>query len=142
MINKHEIGFINRSLYFLQTSVQPQNIPLYCKALPEHFKDSEGYHSKCYKHFTATKKVNVQIDETGQCGSQDSEAGKHVLQSQGKAQRTTSAGVLDTTCIFCSQTRKRRKRKADKLGQCETHEASSMLHIFLVTKNSFQNIEI
>ncbi len=35
-----------------------------CKVLPEHFKDSEGYHSKCYKNFTATKKVNVQIDET------------------------------------------------------------------------------
>ncbi len=40
-----------------------------CKALPEHFKDTEGYHSKCYTNFTATKKVNVPIDETGQCGS-------------------------------------------------------------------------
>ena len=63
--------------------------------LPTQYDPSIGYHSKCYKDFTASPKVTLESSpETGV---------KHrLLRSDVAHPGTSTSGVLEQKCLFCN----------------------------------------
>jgi len=91
-----------------------------CNNLPAEYDDSIGYHSACYKNFTAVPKTETSTPSTS------SEKG-HVLRSDVEAQGTTSSGVLNPVCIFCKKERSTVKSKIEPLGSCLTKDAEKSI---------------
>ena len=63
---------------------------------PEQLEEDHGYHSKCYKNFTAMPKVEVSSAETTTTVR---------TRSSEPSATTSSTGVLPRKCIFCRHVR-------------------------------------
>ena len=83
------------------------------ETFPAEHKSHHGYHSKCYKNFTAIPKALLnQSEQTETLNSQR-------RSSHGDCE-SSSTGVLPRICIFCGSDR---KRKGEVLGGNETPDA-------------------
>ena len=90
---------------------------LFSIKLPDAYSDSIGYHSQCYKNFTA---ISIPIE--GSLPSTYTE--KPLLRSDSSRELSTShSGVFVPKCIFCLATRKQRRGKFENLGACMTDQA-------------------
>ena len=91
-----------------------------CDQLPDSYDDSIGYHTACYKNFTAVTKSDTVSEEGSRRDS--------ILRSDSILGKTsTSSGILPKKCIFCNLSRKKVKGKEEKLGNCETREAEKCI---------------
>ena len=95
-----------------------------CNNLPTEYDASVGYHSACYKNFTAVPKIEVCTKPSILPASSEK---NHVLRSDVEVHRTSSSGVLNPVCIFCKKTRKTVKSKIEPLGSCLTEEAEKAI---------------
>ena len=84
---------------------------------PEVLDDScHGYHSKCYKNFTAVPKVNVPSVSSPNVQTRGSEPSPQV---------SSSTGVLkEKKCIFCGHVK---SSKGETLGCNGTHDAEESI---------------
>ena len=73
--------------------------------LPEKLDSSMGYHSKCYKNFTALPSKPEQSSSKTQ--SDESSA---LLRSHVSHPSTSSSGVFEHRCIFCDKVRRKLNR--------------------------------
>lgn len=82
-----------------------------CYTLPDVLCENVGYHSLCYKNFTAIKKVELVATPHG---------AKRVLRSDTQHPCTSTSGVtIAKECIFCGRARKKVKGKEVLLGKCD-----------------------
>lgn len=80
-----------------------------CCILPKEIREDVGYHSLCYKNFTAVKKSEFPtIHGT-----------KRLLRSDVQHPSTSRSGVFAKECIFCERVRKKVKGKEVSLGKCD-----------------------
>ena len=73
--------------------------------LPDKLDSSMGYHSKCYKNFTALPSKPEQSSSKAQ-----SEESLALLRSHVSHPSTSSSGVFEQKCIFCNKVRKKISR--------------------------------
>lgn len=86
----------------------------------EYNAKTDGYHSKCYKNFTATKKTKESSVSIVPIYS-------GVLRSDASSSVSTPSEVLDAVCIFCDHERKKIKGKHEYLSNVETFEAQETI---------------
>ena len=84
------------------------------KSTPDKFSEIQGYHSKCYKNFTAVPAnvgyvAHVNLSPTSRS------------QKETPSFACSSSGILPTVCIFCGISCKRN----EKLGSNETYSAEA-----------------
>ena len=89
-----------------------------CEGLKENYSNNDGYHSSCYKNFTAYSSREKM--STGE----HSGISRYVLRSEVKDHTSTTSGVLESVCIFCGSKRKKVKQVDEPLGHCETFETA------------------
>ena len=94
-------------------------------ALPQSPCENDGYHVSCYRKFTAV---------TGSLDNEDAEDneshGPHLRCSfkTGDTAVPSTSGIFPHTCLFCKNTRKKKKGGAvELLGSCETLEAGKRI---------------
>ena len=92
-----------------------------CTSLPETYSTSDGYHSSCYKNFTAVPKCPQSV--TPKPASAEHPQRSSVTRSSVKHLEKTCSGVFQSTCIFCSRQRKTINHKVENVGSCETFNA-------------------
>lgn len=91
------------------------------KNLPETQGERHGYHSSCYKNFTAIP-VTTGTGDTGTSG--DSCKPKEGLRSSTSTVTLSSTGIFPKECLFCGKERKKLKNgQVELTGSCETREA-------------------
>ena len=83
---------------------------------PDELEDDFGYHSKCYKNFTAVPKV---ADTTDQSPTSNVRT-----RSTEPSAETSSTGVLPRICIFCRHVK---SASGELFGQCETKDAEEKI---------------
>ena len=84
------------------------------KALPSSPSEADGYHSVCYKNFTAVSCTTEPKKNT---------AAKQLRSTSTCHATATSQGLFPAACIFCNKSRKRKKNNVDEeLGSCETKD--------------------
>ena len=98
-------------------------------SLPKALKSEEhGYHSTCYKSFTA---VSASVTSASLTKSVTDDPGtkstKTLLRSDVGHLITATSGVFEQKCLFCKSITKYRKRKREELGTCETIEAENSI---------------
>ena len=96
-----------------------------CKEIPTQFEDSIGYHTSCYKNFTAISQT-TKLDAKSLSSPSEATAGK-LLRSQIKHQETTTSGIFQSNCIFCGHQRKTVNHKLQNVGNCETRVAEEAI---------------
>ena len=89
------------------------------QTIPEQYSETQGYHSKCHKNFTAVPAnvgcvTHVNLSPTSTLTRS---------QRESLASTTASSGILPPVCIFCGINRKRN----EKLGSNETRSAESRI---------------
>ena len=80
------------------------------KNLPNIFRKNDGYHSECYKKYTACN-ISAYITEEFES--------KVSLRSSTTPCSSKSSGVLEPVCLFCNKKRKKFKGRWLSLGSCE-----------------------
>ena len=98
-----------------QTKLCTSKYTALCEQLPDIYDATIGYHSTCYKNFTAFRRIEPTRPE--------SEHRENVLRSDATQGTASSSGIFPNKCIFCNRVRLRVKNKDEKLGICETREA-------------------
>lgn len=93
-----------------------------CENLPQAFDEFVGYHSDCYKQFTAVSKTvldkySAPQQEQSSCTLRSSIA--HI------SDKSSSSGVFRSECLFCGLVSKGKKR--EQLGNCESLEAAEKI---------------
>ena len=83
---------------------------------PVELEDDFGYHSKCYKNFTAVTKV---VDTSDQSSSSNVRT-----RSTESSPVASSTGVLPRICIFCRHVK---SSSGELFGQCETKDAEKKI---------------
>jgi len=87
--------------------------------LSRSFKVNEGYHSLCYKNFTAVKKIDDQLSVVSP---------KITKRSDVTSPKNSSRPhVLPEVCIFCDLKRKMFNRKWEKLSSCEQFRSEATI---------------
>ena len=87
--------------------------------LSRSFKLNEGYHSLCYKNFTAVKKIDSQLSMVSPKVTKRSDV--------TSPKNTSRPHVLPEVCIFCDSKRKMFNRKWEKLSSCEQFRSESTI---------------
>lgn len=87
--------------------------------LPSSYGEAIGYHSLCYKNFTA---ISIQpLDPVVQSKT-------HCLRSNIDA-HTSSTGISNQVCLFCHKaTKSQGRHKREQLGNCETDWAGKTIY--------------
>lgn len=87
--------------------------------LPDCYDDTIGYHTACYKNFTAVHRPDKdQVVQTKE----------HVLRSDLHLQ-TSSSGLFPPVCLFCGKaTKSLGQHKKEHLGNCETDQAGQSIY--------------
>lgn len=86
--------------------------------LPSSYDDTIGYHSMCYKNFTA-----ISMPPLGP----DVRPKERCLRTNIVAQ-TSSSGIFRPVCLFCHKVTKSQGRlKKEQLGNCETAQAGTSI---------------
>ena len=89
--------------------------------LPDFPTTSHGYHSKCYRAFTAIQLPKNELISRTMRSSCSFKASKNQL--------------FPDTCLFCEEARKYKKRNLENCGACETTEAAESILNAAMVKN-------
>ena len=89
------------------------------ETLGHFFKCNYGYHTKCYKNFTA---VSVS-QSTKPSTSTVSTRSKVPLNRATQKNESSWSNILPNLCIFCAKGRKKYKGNIIDIGKCETFDA-------------------
>ncbi len=90
-----------------------------CSKLGDNYKETDGYHTKCYKIFTAVRKQEEKGKETSSQGPTFS----GILSSEVSSLVAAGSGVLQAVYIFCAKERKKNKGIYESLSITETVES-------------------
>lgn len=92
------------------------------QTLPDKPSSADGYHSICYKNFTAVTSEHV----TPKGIEKEEPTKKHLrAASEPPPVNASTAGIFPRQCLFCNQVRKRKKGGGEEeLGACETKDAA------------------
>jgi hypothetical protein len=92
--------------------------------LPDAFDSSSGYHSQCYKNYTAIRGELESDDNSTPCTPSH-----HLLRSSvDQSSSTSTSGVFPRICIFCKAVYKSTgKGNRETLGNCEVPETSEVI---------------
>ena len=91
-----------------------------CDNLLGDFSETDGYHTQCYKNFTA---IPYQSDSISKPSSNPDDTPKVLLRSQIDHPIASSSGIFERTCLFCGNVVKRVGKRREQLGLCESREA-------------------
>ena len=89
------------------------------KTLGHSFKCNCGYHTKCYKNFTAASVSQSTKPST----STESTRSKVPLNRATQKNESSKSNILPNLCIFCAKGRKRHKGNIIDIAKCETFDA-------------------
>ena len=78
---------------------------------PESLQPTFGYHSKCYKNFTAVPKALREASKS----ESTSTSGPKPTRAESRNQSGSSSGVLDHKCIFCNSVKHNNKKVVTSL---------------------------
>ena len=92
---------------------------------PEELEDGFGYHSNCYKNFTAVPK---NVNPSGESSSSNVQT----RSSEPSSEKTSRTGVLPPICIFCRHVK---SASGERLGACETVDAEKKIRKKAVNLN-------
>ena len=84
------------------------------ESLGRSFELHHGYHSKCYKNFTAISETQNQVQSSSVTRN---------CRSRKSSDRPSRTSILPPECIFCGKVRKKFKGKWIELGKSETFNA-------------------
>ena len=87
------------------------------KTLPNKPSENCGYHSSCYKNFTATAKLPAESTSVP----------SYTTRQQVVSPKSSSSGVLEKKCIFCNQVRKKVKGKYQNLTKNASSETEFLI---------------
>ena len=120
---------------------------------PRNAPESWGYHSSCYKNFSATKMIA--LDDDGEIKSNNvpiSRQNRPLRSTLGDemTRNLSSTGVFPRTCLFCNNIRARERKGGKKVNakRCATKKASDSVKKAAITLNDTvilvktENIEI
>ncbi len=82
------------------------------ESLPNTLSDHDGYHTSCYRTFTAVPGIPAHSSES------ESHSQYPYLRSAGTQLPTSTSGVLPKVCVFCDKPRKKFKGKEQDLASC------------------------
>ena len=91
---------------------------------PEELEESFGYHSKCYKNFTAVPK---DVNPSGESSSSNVQT-----RLSEPSEKTSRTDVLPPICIFCRHVK---SASGEHLGACETVDAEKKIRKKAVNLN-------
>ena len=97
--------------------------------LPDVFQSHHGYHTLCYKNFTAFSASLGHLKEIFQPEK------RSTTRSNVPAIPTKSTGCLPALCIFCGEIRKKVKGKSENLGNSENVTAEKTIRNAAATLN-------
>ena len=104
--------------------------------IPETYDNTMGYHTECYKDFTAIPIIPINVTEDEQNVNQR----KHVLRSDINQLTTSTSGIFPNVCTFCGFVRKSLgKGKRELLGACETDSAEAAIRDAALILNDDQD---
>ena len=103
----------------------PSKYDVLIETFPDQLLSHHGYHSKCYKNFTAVPKQKPEI------GTSVSKSTRR----SGSENSTSSTGVLPPNCIFCGSLRKFKQKKMEEVGSSETSDAEVKIREVAREKN-------
>jgi len=93
--------------------------------LPEFPLDTDGYHSKCYKNFTA---VSSKLPVTITNQNVSDERNIQLRRVTSPTSSTSTAGIFGDECLFCNKNIKRRPNGSkEKPGRIETKQAEKKI---------------
>ena len=99
--------------------------------IPDNFDDSIGYHSTCYKNFTA---LSVPSEE----GTSIPSTKNYALRSSIETS-SSGVGIFPPKCLFCGHAKKSEGRYGKEiLGNCETEEAAKTIYDAAVALNDHE----
>ena len=93
--------------------------------LPESPGEKDGYHVSCYKNFTAVSASQSPVD-IGDTARTSTTTHLHSATATSDEKPSTS-GIFPPQCLFCGNTKKRKKGGLEVAGACETLEASQSI---------------
>ena len=98
------------------------------QTLPDNPSATDGYHSKCYKNFTAVKKVSPAAKpDTSTSLSQKRILRSPVASISARSERS-AIGILPDCCLFCNKkTKKRPNGTNEYLGKIQTKQAAETI---------------
>ena len=96
-----------------------------CLQLKDSYADADGYHSTCYKNFTAVSGESETSSNNVTVCPQSTFHG--VLRSNVHHPSTSSTGVFQRSCLFCGHVQKGAKGKKEVLGSCLTEMAEKRI---------------
>ena len=82
-------------------------------SFPESLQPTFGYHSKCYKNFTAVPKALR--DSSNSTPESTSTSEPKSTRAESRNQRASNTGVLDHKCIFCNCIKHNKKKVVTSL---------------------------
>lgn len=92
--------------------------------VPDEVSVDSGYHSKCYKNYTAVSVRHVRVQsEIPSTSSVPAETDNLSRSTPSSAMGVTSSpitGIFEPKCIFCNQVEKKHKGMKQDLSKCET----------------------
>lgn len=90
------------------------------KSLPNNPREHDGYHSTCYKNFTAVSMA----PRPGKDPTSDNPSKPLDVSSSTPSAASSRTGIFSKECLFCEKVRKRIKGgQVELTGNCETLEA-------------------
>jgi len=103
------------------------------EALPSHPGDGDGYHSKCYKNFTAITTQSlprpIGIDTVGpERKVLRSASSASTVSGEESSRRVSTLGIFPDTCLFCDKKVKKRPDGTKELpGKLQTKQAAQKI---------------
>ena len=95
--------------------------------LPESYNDTVGYHTTCYKNFTAVHDVGLSSKASG---DNNQEGKNYTLRSETPSTSTDpQTGIFAAKCLFCGVVKKSKGQfQKEGLGSCETGDSAKAIY--------------